>query len=183
MSLERGGTKCATALLFGLIALGLSGCDPGHPFEDVQVKIFSNGDGRATMSAEVHAVAADGARVDESAFLDALARELAIGEPDGPAVDPPDRNLPGPAIQLAGVDQGQLTVSLATVLEVMDAGERTLRAWVRRERIGTLEIKKRGIDIDPAALRRRLKPAGPASATVVLTPTVDGARALVAQRL
>lgn len=68
------------------------------------------------------------------------------------------------------------------VLDVMDAGEKALRAWVRRERIGTLEIKKRGIDIDPAALRRRLKPSGAASATVVLTPTPAGARALVVRR-
>ncbi|MBK8447680.1 MAG: class I SAM-dependent methyltransferase [Micropruina sp.] len=69
------------------------------------------------------------------------------------------------------------------VLAVLDASERTLRSWVRSERIGTLEIKKRGIDVDPAALRRRLKPAGPASATVVLTPTQQGARALVVRRL
>ena len=69
------------------------------------------------------------------------------------------------------------------VLEVLDAGEKTLRGWVREHRVGTLEIKKRGVDIDPAALRRRLKPAGPNSATLVLTPTPDGARALVVRRL
>lgn len=73
------------------------------------------------------------------------------------------------------------------VLEVMDAGEKTLRAWVRREGIGTLEIKKRGVDVDPAVLRRRLKltsTRGPrASATLVLTPTTDGVRALVVRRL
>ena len=69
------------------------------------------------------------------------------------------------------------------VLGVLDTSERALRAWVRSERIGTLEIKKRGVDVDPAALRRRLKPAGPASATVVLTPTKQGARALVVRRL
>ncbi|MFT4295019.1 MAG: class I SAM-dependent methyltransferase, partial [Micropruina sp.] len=69
------------------------------------------------------------------------------------------------------------------VLEVMDAGEKALRAWVRREGIGTLEIKKRGVDVDPAVLRRRLKPSGPRSATLVLTPTLDGVRALVVRRL
>ena len=69
------------------------------------------------------------------------------------------------------------------VLAVLDAGEKTLRAWVRREGIGTLEIKKRGVDIDPAVLRRRLKPKGSRSATVVLTPTLDGVRALVVRRL
>ena len=69
------------------------------------------------------------------------------------------------------------------VLEVLDAGEKTLRGWVRERRIGTLEIKKRGLDVDPATLRRRLKPAGPNSATLLLTPTPDGARALVVRRL
>ena len=69
------------------------------------------------------------------------------------------------------------------VLEVMDAGEKALRAWVRREGIGILEIKKRGVDVDPAVLRRRLKPSGRGAATLVLTPTVDGVRALVVRRL
>lgn len=68
------------------------------------------------------------------------------------------------------------------VLEVLDAGERTLRAWVRVHQVGTLEIKKRGLDVDPAVLRRRLKPSGPNSATIVLTPTSDGARAIVVSR-
>ncbi|MEA5052026.1 MAG: SAM-dependent methyltransferase, partial [Propionicimonas sp.] len=49
--------------------------------------------------------------------------------------------------------------------------------------VGTLEIKVRGIDIDPAALRRRLKPTGRNAATLILTPTPHGARALVARRV
>ncbi|MEZ5089378.1 MAG: hypothetical protein R2719_06410 [Micropruina sp.] len=69
------------------------------------------------------------------------------------------------------------------MLDVLDAGEKALRSWIRRERIGTLEIKKRGVDVDPAALRRRLKPSGTGSATLMLTPTPDGARALVVRRL
>ena len=69
------------------------------------------------------------------------------------------------------------------VLAVLDAGEKALRAWTRTERIGTLEIKKRGLDLDPAVLRRRLKPSGPGKATLVLTPTPDGARALVVRRI
>jgi hypothetical protein len=69
------------------------------------------------------------------------------------------------------------------VLEVMAFDERTLRSWVRDRGIGTIEIKVRGLDVDPAALRRRLKPKGTASATLVLTPTPEGARALVARRL
>lgn len=69
------------------------------------------------------------------------------------------------------------------VLSVMAYSERELRAWSRREDIGVLEIKVRGLDIDPAALRRRLKLSGSAPATVVLTPTASGARVLVVRRL
>lgn len=74
----------------------------------------------------------------------------------------------------------------ATAFEVLDSlpfDERVLRSWVRDSGIGTLEIKVRGLDVDPALLRRRLKPAGKASATVVLTPTPVGARALLVRRV
>lgn len=46
--------------------------------------------------------------------------------------------------------------------------EKALRAWVRERGIGTLEIKKRGIDLDPAALRKRLAPKGSSAATLVV---------------
>ncbi len=75
---------------------------------------------------------------------------------------------------------------LATAFEVEQVlahDERRLRAWVREAGIGILEIKLRGLEIDPAVLRRRLKPAGPNSATLILTPTPEGTRALVARRL
>lgn len=68
------------------------------------------------------------------------------------------------------------------ILQTLDAGEKSLRAWVRQNRIGVLEIKKRAIDLDPAALRRRLKPAGPNVATLVLARTVAGAKAFVVRR-
>jgi SAM-dependent methyltransferase len=69
------------------------------------------------------------------------------------------------------------------VLESMPFDERTLRAWVRANGIGILEIKCRGIELDPAVLRRRLKPKGSAAATLVLTPCPSGARALAVHRL
>lgn len=68
------------------------------------------------------------------------------------------------------------------VLEVLPYQEKALRAWVRERRVGVLEIKKRGVDADPAALRRRLRPSGPHAATLVLTPTASGAVALVVRR-
>lgn len=100
------------------------------------------------------------------------------------------------AAQVAGAriaDQiAYLTASDATptpfatcfrVREVLPFDERVLRGWVRERGIGTLEIKKRGLDVDPALLRRRLKPRGTASATLVLTPTASGALALVCDRV
>jgi hypothetical protein len=55
------------------------------------------------------------------------------------------------------------------VREVLPWREKALRAVVRERGIGRLTIKKRGLDLDPAQLRRRLRPAGDAEATLVLT--------------
>lgn len=50
-----------------------------------------------------------------------------------------------------------------------------LKKLVASRGIGNLEIKKRGLDVDPAALRKLLAPKGDASATVILT-RVEGQR-------
>lgn len=68
------------------------------------------------------------------------------------------------------------------VLEALPFAEKALRGWVRERGIGVLEIKKRGVDVDPAVLRRRLRPKGTAQATLILTPTAGGAVALVVTR-
>lgn len=67
--------------------------------------------------------------------------------------------------------------------DVLPYAEKALRAWVRDAGVGVLEIKKRGIEVDPAALRKRLRPTGDASATLIITPTAQRAVALVAQPL
>lgn len=69
------------------------------------------------------------------------------------------------------------------VVEVLDYDIAVLRSYVSQHRIGTLEIKKRAIDIDPAALRKQLRPQGKQHATLILVRTPQGARALVAHRL
>jgi len=55
------------------------------------------------------------------------------------------------------------------VLEQLPGDERHLRQALAARRIGVLDIKKRGVGIDPAALRKRLRLKGDASATVVMT--------------
>jgi SAM-dependent methyltransferase len=69
------------------------------------------------------------------------------------------------------------------VLEILPYKERLLRQWVKERRVGTLEIKKRGLEVDPAELRRRLRPQGPGRATIILSRTVAGAKAIVAERV
>ncbi|SEF37000.1 hypothetical protein SAMN05421837_112111 [Amycolatopsis pretoriensis] len=55
------------------------------------------------------------------------------------------------------------------VLEQGPYSEKTLKAVLKRHDVGRLEILVRGLDVDPDALRRRLKPRGGAEASVVLT--------------
>jgi SAM-dependent methyltransferase len=57
------------------------------------------------------------------------------------------------------------------VLDVLPYSVKRLRAELARRQVGIVEIKKRGVDVDPAALRRQLKPAGPNSLTVLLART------------
>ncbi|SDQ79474.1 THUMP-like domain-containing protein [Actinopolyspora saharensis] len=59
------------------------------------------------------------------------------------------------------------------VLERGKYSEKSLRALLRRHGIGRLEILVRGLDVDPDALRRRMKLSGDAAATVVLTRVGD----------
>ncbi|WP_223691761.1 class I SAM-dependent methyltransferase [Leifsonia poae] len=69
------------------------------------------------------------------------------------------------------------------VLETLPFQERDLKRALRERGIGTLEIKKRGVDVDPAALRKRLSLSGTASATIVLTRVGGKHTALLVERL
>lgn len=55
------------------------------------------------------------------------------------------------------------------VLEHGPYSEKALKAVLKRHDVGRLEILVRGLDVDPDALRRKLKPRGAAEASVVLT--------------
>ncbi|MFC7218900.1 methyltransferase domain-containing protein [Streptomyces polyrhachis] len=55
------------------------------------------------------------------------------------------------------------------ISDVLPFSLKRLRALLRERGVGTLTVKKRGSAIEPEELRRKVKPAGPNSATVFLT--------------
>ena len=69
------------------------------------------------------------------------------------------------------------------VLETLPFAEKDLKKALRARGIGTLEIKKRGVDVDPAALRTRLKLSGDRPATLILTRVAGRHTALLAERV
>jgi hypothetical protein len=69
------------------------------------------------------------------------------------------------------------------VVDILPLDTRTISQYCRDAGIGTLEIKKRGVDIDPAAYRTKLKLKGTAAATLIVTRAGDGRVAVVAERV
>ena len=69
------------------------------------------------------------------------------------------------------------------VKEVLPFDVRALRSWVHHHHVGTVEIKKRGVDVDPVTWRRKLKLSGPNRVTVICTPTTGRTKALVCDRV
>ena len=67
--------------------------------------------------------------------------------------------------------------------EVLPADVKALAKALRERDIGRLEIKKRGVDVDPAALRPRLKLRGSGSATLLLTRIGNRRTAILADRV
>ena len=69
------------------------------------------------------------------------------------------------------------------VIEELPYREKQLKAALRERGIGRLTIKKRGVDIVPEALRKRLQLNGPEEGTIVLTRVRDGGRCLLVEPL
>jgi SAM-dependent methyltransferase len=69
------------------------------------------------------------------------------------------------------------------VIADLPLDEKKIKRELRARRVGILEVKKRGADIDPAAFRRRMALSGPESATLVLTRVAGRHRALLVERV
>jgi hypothetical protein len=69
------------------------------------------------------------------------------------------------------------------VREVLPFRLKPLKAWLRARDIGRLEIKKRGVDHDPAELRRQLGLSGSQPATLLLMSIERRVTAILATRV
>ncbi|WP_291383059.1 class I SAM-dependent methyltransferase [Demequina sp.] len=69
------------------------------------------------------------------------------------------------------------------IVESLPYSDKRLASALAARGVGTAEIKKRGLDVDPAVLRRKLKLKGDASATVILTRIGESRVAFIAERV
>jgi hypothetical protein len=68
------------------------------------------------------------------------------------------------------------------VAEVLPFETRKLARYLRERAIGVLEIKKRGVEMEPEKLRRELKLRGERSATLLVCRVAGRPAAIVARR-
>ncbi len=96
-----------------------------------------------------------------------------------------DGRMLGDGIAYITADEASATPFAAgfRILETLPFAEKELKKALRARGVGTLEIKKRGVDVDPAALRTRLKLSGDRPATLILTRVGGKHTALLAERL
>ena len=69
------------------------------------------------------------------------------------------------------------------VVEELPYREKQLKAALRERGVGRLTIKKRGVDVVPEDLRKRLSLSGDAEATLVMTRVAGSGTALLVQPL
>lgn len=69
------------------------------------------------------------------------------------------------------------------IIDEMAFDRKKLKAHLREKNIGSLEIKKRGVDVVPEQLRKELGLKGEIAATLILTRVGDDHRALLAEPL
>lgn len=69
------------------------------------------------------------------------------------------------------------------VLAAMPFDEKRVKAALRSRRAGPVEVKKRGVEMDPESLRRRLQVDGDETVTLILTPFEGNVMAILARRL
>jgi len=96
-----------------------------------------------------------------------------------------DARMLHPQIAYLTADHAEVTpfASCFRVAETLPLDEKSIKRELKARDIGTLEIKKRGVDIDPAEFRKRLSLGGSRSATLLLTRFGERRVAILADRV
>jgi hypothetical protein len=76
-----------------------------------------------------------------------------------------------------------LALAAFEVLDILPFDRKQLRAYCRQHNLGRLEIKKRGLDLDPAKLRHEIIAPGDNAATILIAPYQHQTRAIIARRI
>ncbi len=148
---------------------------------------------RAALVLGSHGAAELTARAD-SADVDVRERGAYLYEPDGAVIR---ARLIGDLARSIGAGMVSSGIAYLTsddlvdtpfaqafrVMDVFPFDIKTLKRELRARRIGSLEIKKRGVDVDPAGLRAALALRGPESATLVVTRVAGRHGALLVERV
>jgi hypothetical protein len=90
---------------------------------------------------------------------------------------------PGPSYLTGHSPIADAALSCFKIEDVLALRVRAIAQYLRESGIGRLEIKKRGVDVEPEMLRRDLKLRGDNAATLLITPVAGRPAAIVAQRL
>jgi len=131
---------------------------------------------------------------DDSPDVEQRERGAYVHEPDGAVIRARligevarslDAGMLAPGIAYLTSDAAVTSpfVSSFRVREELPADPKKLAQALRARGIGTLEIKKRGVDVDPAVLRKKLSLKGDESATLLLTRVGSRRLALLADRV
>ena len=96
-----------------------------------------------------------------------------------------DARMLHPQIAYLTSDSAQATpfASCFRIATTLALDEKAIKRELKTRDIGTLEIKKRGVDIDPAEFRKRLSLKGTRSATLLLTRLGERRVAILADRI
>lgn len=113
---------------------------------------------------------------DPAVIRSGLVAAMAAGLPGGRLLDPHIAYITADSV--AASPYG----ACFAVEDVLPYSVRRLKEALRARQVGTVEIKVRGLGIDPSALRTSLQPRGDASCTVLLARLDTGPIAIIAQR-
>ena len=96
-----------------------------------------------------------------------------------------DARMLHPQIAYLTADSARVTpfASCFRIAETLSLDEKAIKRELKARDIGTLEIKKRGVDIDPAQFRKKLALKGSRSATLILTRLGERRVAILADRV